>query len=184
VFKFLLGALVGLFSSMVLFSTLTIFEIQIDMSVVTNIIIAAATVVATAIHFDSQRKQRIDRIWDINKGVLLDLTHSLSEAIEATEIEIQNCYSYHDEQVATKPYVWSNLDEKINYMLNVYGPLVSPELLSSINHHKQIGSKISWQVHNEDLDTSTAYEEMLIEHKALYEKLLSFIAKISGVGGT
>jgi hypothetical protein len=184
VFKFLLGALVGLFFSMMLFSTLTIFDIKIDMSVVTNIIIAAATVVATAIHFDSQRKQRIDRIWDINKGVLLDLTHSLSEAIEATEIEIQNCYSYHDGQIETKPYVWRNLDEKINYMLNVYGTLVSPELLSSINHHKQANSEITRQVNQEDLDTSTAYETMLEEHKKLYEKLLSFIAKISGVSAT
>lgn len=183
-FKFLLGALTGLFSSMVLFSTLTIFNTSIDMSVVTNIIIAAATVVAAAIHFDSQRKQRIDRIWDINKGVLLDLTHSLSEAIEATEIELQNCYSYHDEQIETKPYVWKSLDEKINYMLNVYGPLVSPELMSSINHHKQVSNEISRQVNQEDLDTSTAYETILEEYKALHKKLLSFISKISGVSAT
>lgn len=183
-FKFLLGSLVGLFFSMILFSTLTIFDMEIDMSVVTNIIIAAATVVATAIHFDSQRKQRIDRIWDINKGVILDLMHSLSEVIEATEIEIQNCHSHHDEKIETKPYVWLHLDEEIKYMLNVYGLLVSPELLSSINHHKQVNSEISRQVHQEDLDTSTAYETMLQEHKKLYEKLLSFIAKISGVSAT
>ncbi|WP_205343116.1 hypothetical protein [Denitrificimonas caeni] len=180
-FKFLLGAITGLFSSMMIFSTLTVFDVNIDMSVITNIIIAAATVIATAIHFDSQRKQRIDRIWDINKSILLDLTYSLSEAMEATEIEIQNRYSYDDEQVATKHHVWSELNEKINYMLNVYGSLVSSELLSSINHHKQVSRKISSQVNYEYLDTTTAYEEMLIEHKALYGKLLSFIAKISGV---
>lgn len=183
-FKFLLGALTGLFASMVFFSTLTIFNVKIDLSIVTNIIIAIATVVATVIHFDSQKKQRLDRVWDTNKGVLLDLTHSLSEAIEATEIEIQNCYSYHDEQVETKPYVWSNLDEKINYMLNVYGPLVNPSLLSAINHHKQVGREISRQVRQEELDTSTAYETMLYEHKTLYEQLLSFISRISGVGAT
>lgn len=183
-FKFLLGALVGLFFSMMIFSAFTTFDMEIDMSVVTNIIIAAATVVATAIHFDSQRKQKIDRIWDINKGVILDLTHSLFEAIEATEIEIQNFYGHHDEKIDNKPYVWHDLDEKINYMLSVYSPLVSPELLSLINHHKQVNSEISRLVHQEDLDTYTAYETMLQEHKKLYEKLLSFIAKISGVSAT
>lgn len=169
---------------MMFFSALTAFNVKIDLLIVTNIIIAIATVVATAIHFDSQKKQRLDRVWDINKGVLLDLTHSLSEAIEATEIEIQNCYSYHDEQVETKPYVWRNLDEKINYMLNVYGPLVSPNLLSAINHHRLVNREISRQVNQNDLDISEAYETMLKEHKALYEQLLSFIAKISGVSAT
>lgn len=180
-FKFILGSITGLFLSMVLFSTLTIFDVKIDLSIVTNIIIAIATVVATVIHFDSQRKQRLDRIWDINKGVLLDLTHSLSEAIEATEIELQNRYSYHGERIETKPYVWRNLDEKINYMLNVYGSLVRPNLLSAINHHRQIDREISRQVDQEDLDISEAYETLLNEHKALYKQLLSFIAEISGV---
>ena len=181
VFKFILGSITGLFLSMVLFSTMTIFDVKIDLSIVTNIIIAIATVVATVIHFDSQKKQRLDRIWDINKGVLLDLTHSLSEVIEATEIELQNRYSYNGERIETKPYVWSNLDEKINYMLNVYGSLVRPNLLSAINHHRQIDREISRQVDQEDLDISEAYETLLNEHKILYKQLLSFIAEISGV---
>lgn len=166
---------------MMLFSALIIFNVKIDLSIITNIFIAIATIVATFIHYDSQKKQRLDRVWDMNKGVLLDLTHSLSEAIKATEIEIQNCYSYHDEQVEIKPYVWKNLDEKIDYMLNVYRPLVSPNLLAAINNHKQVSREISRQVFQEDEDTCTAYEKMLVEHKTLYVQLQSFIAKISGV---
>lgn len=183
-FNFLLGAIVGLFLSMVIFSTLTIFEVKIDMSVVTNIFIAAATLTATWIHFDSQKKQRIDRIWEMNKGVLLDLTHSLSEAIEATETEIHNRHCHPEEQVTLKNHDWSKLKEKTNYVLNVYGPLIGAELLASINHHKQISSNIHHQVFYEDLETVTAYEIILEEHRKLYEQLLFFISKISGVSAT
>ncbi|TNY94272.1 hypothetical protein CGK58_24740, partial [Vibrio parahaemolyticus] len=72
---------------------LTIWYVAIDLrfgfdsNVSINVVIAIATVIATAIHFDSQRKQRKDRIWDMNKNVLLDLAHALSEVIEATEDE-------------------------------------------------------------------------------------------------
>jgi hypothetical protein len=169
---------------MVIFSTLTIFEVKIDMSVFTNIIIAAATVIATLIHFDSQKKQRIDRIWEMNKGVLLDLTHSLSEAIEATETEIHNRHCHPAEVVSLKNHDWNKLKEKANYVLNVYGPLINAELLSSINHHKQMNSNIHLQVDHDEIDTLTAYEIMLKEHKKLYDELLSFISKISGVSAT
>ncbi|XZG70387.1 hypothetical protein ACTSKR_00620 [Chitinibacteraceae bacterium HSL-7] len=169
---------------MTLFSILTAFDVKIDISIATNIIIAFATTIATAIHFDSQRKLRLYHVWDINKEVLLDLTHSLSEAIKATEIEIQNCYSYPDEHVRTNPTVWRNLDEKINYMLTVYRPLVSPILLSTINRHKEASKDVGRRVHEEYLDDSTAYETMLEVHKALYNQLQEFIAEISGVGTT
>lgn len=170
-----------MFISMLAFSTLTIFEVKVDMSVVTNIFIAAATLIATLIYFDSQKKQRIDRIWDMNKGILLDLTHSLSEAIEATETETHNIQCHPKGRIKLKNHDWNKLKEKTNYVLDVYGPLISAELLDSINHHKQISSNIRHQVDHEDLDTLTAYEITLDEHRKLYEKLLSFISKTSGV---
>lgn len=172
----------GLFFAMVLLCIMTKYSVQLDVSTLTNIIIAIATVAATLIHFDSQKKQRLDRVWDINKGVLLDLVHSLSKVIEATDVEIQNSNNYYNERLEKRSYVWRRLDEEISYMLNVYRPLIGPELLSAINHHEQISKEISRQVDHEDLDTTMAYETMLNEHKILYEQLLSFIARISGVG--
>lgn len=179
--KFILGVIVGIFISMMSFSLITVFNISLDMSIITNAVIAIATVTATVIHFDSQKKQRIDRIWDINKGVLLDLAHSLSDAIEATEIEINNRYSYHDEQVETKPYIWKNLDDKVSYVLNVYSSLMSTDLIASIKHHNKTDKEVTRQVNYENLDTESAYETMLVEHKELYSKLLVFIGDISGV---
>lgn len=183
-FNISLGATGGFFFAIALFAFVSAFDVKIDLNIFTNLVIAVATIVATLIHYDSQRKQRTDRIWDINKGILLDLTHALSKAIEATEIEIQNAYSYPSEEISSKKHDWNELDEKINYVLNVYSPLIDADLKSALNRHKKTANQISWCVDHEDLDSSSAYEEMLREHTELYEKLLSFIAKISGVSAT
>ena len=132
--KFFIGVVVGLVFALVTFPFVIAFDITISLTVITNIIIATATVVATTIHFDSQRKQRADRLWDINKNVLLELAHCLQDAIEATEAEIHNCYSHPEEHIAIKASAWKNLDEKINYALNVYRPLMNEGLIASINN--------------------------------------------------
>lgn len=180
-FNFGLGAIVGFFIAFFIFASIPAFDLKTDLNLLTNATIAAATIIATLIHFDSQKKQRIDRIWDMNKSILLDLTHSLSKTIEATNIEIQNGYTYPGNETPSKKHDWNELSEKINYVLNVYSPLIDDDLKFALNQHKKIANQISWRVDHEELDSLSAYEEMLIEHSALYEKLLSFIARISGI---
>lgn len=183
VLKITIGFIIGLFVSMVGFSLLTVFNIQINLTVITNIIIAAATVVATIIHLDSQSKARKDRVWDMNKGVLLDLAHALSDAIEATENELHNlrCYDEQESQVESKSYAFTNIKEKIDYALNVYKPLMDIELITSISKHNETDKETTLDVNYHDLDHEDAYEIMLKEHKELYGKVLIFIAEISGV---
>jgi hypothetical protein len=183
VLKITIGSILGLFVSMVGFSLLTVFNIQINLTVITNIIIAAATVVATLIHLDSQNKARKDRIWDMNKTVLLDLAHALSEAIEATENELHNLQNYdeRENQVESKAYAFTNIKDKIDYALNVYSPLMDKGLITSIGEHNKIDKRTTFEVNYQDLDHKDAYEIMLKSHKELYGKVLVFIGKISGV---
>lgn len=161
-------------------------RLDFDSAFSVNVVIAAATVIATAIHFDSQRKLRRDRIWDINKNILLDLAHALSEVIEATEDEIHNlhCQFEGDEQIEVKPYVFKNIKDKINYALSVYKPLMDKKLIESIHQHNEQDKKVTHQVNYEDLDHLEAYETLLVEHKKLYKELIKFMGKISGVKNT
>ncbi|GAB7228670.1 hypothetical protein VrSk94_23580 [Vibrio rotiferianus] len=171
---------------------LTIWYVAIDLrfgfdsNVSINVVIAIATVIATAIHFDSQRKQRKDRIWDMNKNVLLDLAHALSEVIEATEDEIHNihCQLEGDEQIEVKPYVFKNIKEKVDYALSVYKSLMDCRLIELIQHYSEHDKKITYQVNFEDLEHLDAYESMLVEHKKLYAELIRFMGKVSGVKNT
>jgi len=181
-FLLLLGGVIGLFMSMVLFSLLSVFEQSINVGVLTNIIIAIATVVATAIHFDSQRKLRKDRIWDINKDLLLDLVYLLDGAIKATRAEIHNSHIHHSEsEIKVDWSVSKNLDKKISYALNVYKPLMDEKLISSISSFKQVDNRIEREVLEEDLDHFDAYTQLLSEYESLYENLQQFIVDLSGI---
>jgi hypothetical protein len=180
VLKITIGFIIGLFVSMIGFSLLTVFNIQINLTVITNIIIAAATVVATIIHLDSQSKARKDRVWDMNKAVLLDLAHALSDAIEATENELHNLWGV-DGQVESKSYAFTNIKDKIDYALNVYKPLMDKDLINSISKHNKTDKETTLEVNRHGLEYEDAYEIMLKEHKELYGKVLVFISKISGV---
>lgn len=183
--KVAIGFILGLFVTIVSFSLLSILKIQINLIVITNIIIAMATVVATLVHFDFQNKARKDRIWDINKNILLDLAHALSEAIETTENELHNIRNIYDGQVVdkaeTKTYAFSNIKDKINYALNVYTPLMDKDLLSSIGEHSKTNDRIIYEVNNDGLDQEEAYLIMLKTHRELYGKVIVLIGKISGV---
>jgi hypothetical protein len=180
VLKITIGFIIGLFVSMIGFSLLSVFNIQINLTVITNIIIAAATVVATIIHLDSQSKARKDRVWDMNKAVLLDLAHALSDAIEATENELHNLWG-GDGQVESKSYAFTNIKDKIDYALNVYKPLMDKDLIDSISKHNKTDKETTLEVNRHGLEYEDAYEIMLKEHKELYGKVLVFISKISGV---
>ncbi|EGQ8066550.1 MULTISPECIES: hypothetical protein [Vibrionaceae] len=172
--------------------TATIWYVALDLnwdfnhSLSVNIVIAMATIVATVIHFDSQKKLRKDRIWDTNKTVLLELAHALSDVIKATEDEIHNihCQLDGDEQIEVKPYVFKNINDKIDYALSVYRPLMDSNLIDAIQQHNEQDKEITRQVNFEDLEHLDAYETMLSEHKKLYNELLKFMGEISGIKNT
>ena len=182
--KVVLGILFGF--------TATIWYVALDLSLdfnhslSVNIVIAMATIVATAIHFDSQKKLRKDRVWDMNKMVLLELAHALSDVIKATEDEIHNIHWQFegDEQIEVKPHVFKNINDKIDYALSVYRPLMDVSLINTIRQHNDKGKEIKQQVNFEDLEFLDAYEIMLSEHKRLYNELLKFMGEISGVKNT
>ena len=182
-FNIIVGFILGSISSTGLFYVLSVFYIKIDLAIITNVIIAVATVVATVIHFDSQKKSRRDRIWDINKKLLLELTHSISEVIEETENTIHEIYCQDEiyKRDESNRNVFKELSQKIQYALNVYKPLMSNELINSIKMHQEKDQEITSQVNNHELEISDAYEEMLVAHKRLYKDIEEFIAKISGV---
>lgn len=158
------------------------FSLDTNLSV--NIIIAWAACFAAAMHYESIRNQRKDRLWEINKPVLLELTHVLSEVIEETqqcindEQERQNGHNPDREGNAS---VWKQLDKKIEYALNVYRPLMSKELSAEIEILKAKNKEIDHQVNYECLENIDAYEIMFVAYNQLYSKLIEFINRISGI---
>lgn len=63
--KYILGLLTGF--CLTVWYLVFDLKFNFDHAFTLNLIIAAGTITATAIHFDSVRKQRKDRVWEINK---------------------------------------------------------------------------------------------------------------------
>ena len=81
----MVGFCLGFFVCFILIVQTILNDIEIDVMATTSALIAIATIVAVFIQVSSIKQQRKDRLWDLNKGILLDLSHTLSLSIEATE---------------------------------------------------------------------------------------------------
>lgn len=183
-FKFILGAILGCFISFVSLVLMLVSNINIDMALITNIVIALATVVATAIHFDSIRTQRKDRIWEINKDILLNLAHSLSLVIQASEYYLElehNEFNELPREREPREDVYDNFKNTQEYAINVYRTLMSKELIDSIELAKQRNDQITDAVNHDAIEHAQAYSESLISYRNLQNNLNTFIVSISGV---
>ena len=138
-----MGMLIGTFLAFILLASILIFQFQLDMMLITNIVIAFSTGTAAIIHWDSVKKQRKDRLWEINKDVLIGLAHSLSLVLKALEYYLENEQirnhperdeSEIDEFQREKPepnvFITFNLNQ--DYALTVYRSLMEKELIRSI----------------------------------------------------
>ncbi|PME09972.1 hypothetical protein BCV44_21950 [Vibrio cyclitrophicus] len=186
-FQLLIGFIVGLFVGFTIFVLLLINHIEIDMSVVTNAVIAFATVFATTIHYSSIKQQRRDRLWDMNKPILLGLSKSLSDVIKASEYHLQREYAdrYMDDTLSFRdkpsPNVYEDFSQKREYALEVYGLLMDKELIDALKHAKRINDDVEEAVNMCGFDHITAYDESISANRNLQKKLSFFIAKMSGV---
>lgn len=186
-FNFLLGLTLGFFTGFILFIALFIPGFKFDLSSTSNLVIAFATVIAVVIHYSTLRQQRKDRIWDINKPVLLDLSHAISSTIKASNYYLQRQYASH--QLGDEPAeseqpdldVYKTFNEKQDYALDVYRTLMNPELITAIKNAKQIESNIRDAVNYDEIDLIDAYEKSIDASEKLQEKLRFFICELSGV---
>ena len=186
-FKFLVGCVVGFFVGFVSFVMVLISDAKFDMSVVTNLVIAAATVMATIIHFSSIRQQRKDRLWDINKPILLGLSKSLSAVIKASKFYLQEEYARRciDDAPSQKdkpdPNVYKDFNKQREYALEVYKVLMDKELIEALEKAKRLNDNIDHGVYEYGVDHISAYEASISVNEDLQKKLSFFITKTSGV---
>jgi len=174
-----LGIAVGFFSALMFVLTTAAFNIKIDISVVTNIVIAIATCAATYIHIDSVGRQRKIRSWEINKSILLDLVDTLSQTIEQVECVVQSFYT--DEERVEDTRLYKKLESQINHAINVYSTLMSRTLMSKIISYRTELLRIESDFEQNCLDACDAYVDQLTLSKSLYKDLIYFIAEIADV---
>ncbi len=186
VIKFILGILLGF--------ALTIWYVAFDLNydfdsnVAVNIVIASSTAIAAAIHFDAVRKQRKDRIWEINKNHLLGLLESLSEVIELTseladfELEVQQGIANSADRPNDSTDKYRKLSKHLNDALNVYEPLLSDEVLIAIEKYKKANKAVD-EAFEQDHITSLfeVYDNIYGNQKNLHSAISKHVKQLAGV---
>ncbi|MBV7598945.1 hypothetical protein [Aeromonas sp. sia0103] len=181
-FSFIMGA--GASSLIIKLSTIP--ETTFNVNIITNCIIALATVVATYIHIDTTLRQKKDRVWEINKVILFDLVASLSKVIKASEyglMQVEQRETNDVSDLGPKPEadVYKKFREKQEYVLDVYRSLMSKKLILSLEAAKKIDDEITAGVHEDSIDVSDAYEQSIKIYKDLQKNIRDFMVDISGV---
>ncbi|MGM8932821.1 hypothetical protein [Salinicola halophyticus] len=184
--KFTAGLILGVAVGLSGVYTYYCLGFEFDLSHATNITIAVATLFAVSIHFDAQRTAKKNRIWDTNKEMLLDLVHSLSKAMNATDIEIENELKHQAGQGSTELSEreissFDGLDRKIDYVLSVYSPLMDSKLVADIETFKSESDEFTREALNDEISNLEAYEEILGKYKSLCGKLIKFVGRVSGI---
>ncbi len=179
-FNYWIGLITGLFLGFTLLVSFIISDIKIDLSIITNIIIATATCIVTYIHIDSLGRQRKIRAWEINSPTLLNLADTLSKINEQIENVIWHLHTGEGEREEDNK-LYAILDKQINKAINVYSSLMSKSLISDLQAHQAELQRIRCDFEQNCLDAVDAYESQLSSSKVLYERIMRFIAEIADV---
>ncbi len=170
---------------MISFTLITVFNVVFDLSIWTNMVIAFATCLATAIHIDSQIKLKKNRVWEVNKSILLELSNVLAQVVEdlkkANDYYFDEMQGIEQETGITYDYpesLYKQFSTNTFEVLNVYKPIMSPELIKSIEH---LNNDITNSVNEGEINTFEAYDKILFEHEILQVKLNNFIKKVAGI---
>lgn len=192
--------LVGILAGWVSFGVIFVFLdlSKVDYSVLMNIVIACASVIAIVVQASGQYTQEKARRWELRKGIVFDLLNALSKNLKLTEemydIFMRLNHVQDDDgedrlgliKIEEKLRAsWNELSEKLNNevenVLNVYQPLVTKEFTEYIRKYKNNIFELKRLSRQEWVE----YEDLLQkEIQILFELqvyLFAFVADESGL---
>lgn len=165
-----------------------------------NLVISIATVFATLIHYSSTKqqqierrfeaeKQRKDRLWDINKDILLDLLDAVTKVIDACnyELEKRNLSSSGNgtfiDELGEPPAddVYRKFKDKLDFTLRVYKPLMNTMLVEECETLINTDFALKRAVEEMEMEVDEAIEEITRSYEKVLYELQEFILDISGV---
>ncbi|EGQ8957247.1 hypothetical protein V6957_004944 [Vibrio parahaemolyticus] len=184
--KFLIGVIFG--ATLTIWYTAFDLNYDLDSNIFVNAVIASASAVAAAIHFDAVRKQRKDHVWEINKGHLLGLLESLSEVIELTselldfEFEVQQGITNSTNRPVDTTDRYKKLTKHLKDSLNVYSPLLSDDVLKAIEQYKKANKAVD-EAFEQDYITSLfeVYDNIYANQKELHKAISKHVKELAGV---
>lgn len=178
----------GFFSGFAITAWYLVFDLTFDFdhALSLNIVIAAATITATAIHFDTVQKQKRDRVWEINKDSLINLSKAVTDAIKISsnlsDREFNRMNNIPDDSCTEgSDEIHAKFQETISDSLNVYKPLLNKELLTAIEKYQKTEQRIEKAYEYDEISLFDAFDHQWDAQKKLHQVIHHFIKEVAGI---
>ncbi len=181
-----LSALIGVLFTLAGFALLGADKSDVTISTLTNLVIAAAAVIAVILHCSALKHQRNERVWGIKKEILLKLSHTLSELMNITSKRIDQAFMVKESigqanAIEENGEQFRDFSTSIRESLFVYRPLLDTELIKAIELYESTDRRVEQDVNDNAMDTHEAYEELYEAQKELHAKLSAHIKTTAGI---
>ncbi|MGI2100852.1 hypothetical protein ACRN9O_08615 [Shewanella oncorhynchi] len=192
--------LVGIMVGLVLFGCIFIFldVLTLSVGVLTNIVIALASIIAVLVHGSGLYTQERSRRWELRKGIVFGLLNALSNKLELTK-EMYNIYMdlqhMQEDELDEMPRLkerekelvksWNELSEKLNNqvrnILNVYKTVMTKEFSEYIDKYNKNISNLNMLSRQEWVEHDDLFENEIKILSELQAYLFGFVADESGL---
>lgn len=192
----LVGIMVGLVLFGCIFICLDILTLSVG--VLTNIVIALASIIAVLVHGSGLYTQERSRRWELRKGIVFDLLNALSNKLELSK-EMYDIYMrlnhMQEDEIDEMPRLkerekeliksWNDLSAKLNNqvrnILNVYKPVMTKEFSEYIDKYNVNISDLNMLSRQEWVEHDDLFENEIEILSELQAYLFGFVADESGL---
>ena len=195
--------LVGVMVGWVTFGVIFILEStnKLDYGLITNMVIACATIVAVLVHISSLYAQERARSWEIRKNLIFDLLLNVSEVLnlnaEMMDLDSDiNSASYHEyydkeeifamkDKARNVNFKWrqskENMKNHMTTLKNVYQPILPNEVIELIGQLESNMDKLNREARQECAEFDNLVEAEWKMLNELRTKLFEFVEFASGL---
>ena len=156
----------------------------ISVSVMANIVIAGATIIAVFLQAHSISAQKKEKQWELNKEYVInflklfpEMKKTISDCIfnERRDMAI-------DAEIKIEGNIFFDFDKALEELLDVYSFLLKPDMVKELTSLRDRQIELSRQVNIEDMESVDAYESQLDAIVKLEKKLVKMMSDLFGFG--
>ncbi|MGQ4276862.1 hypothetical protein ACQ5ES_07435 [Pseudidiomarina sp. E22-M8] len=181
-----LGVIIGIVVTLVGHESLASRDVNIKIQTISNGVIAVAACIALIINYFSIKSQRDSRRWEVNKGILLELSTTLSDLIAQTSKLVDNEFCNvqgipQDHKFTPDNSIYKKFNRHLAHTRDVYGAVLGSQIVSAIEDYRREAEVITKGVEVDAISLFEAYDAELAAQNALQKALSQHIKKCANI---
>lgn len=123
----------------------------------TNLTLGSCAIFALFYQSKANQHQKEMKRWDANRGTLISLATTLSDAIESTNQSIREYYEHANSKVGSE--VFKRLHTTMRHTIDIHAVLLDEALYSAITKYKSADDELSDKWNHDAIEIIDALEE-------------------------